>query len=224
MRSRGEYADILKPMDKGIFITFEGGEGCGKSSHIKGLAQYFEGLGRECVITREPGGTALSEKIRDILLHAKEGSDMSPKTEILLFAAARAQHVEQLIKPALAQGKVVISDRFYDSTTAYQGVARKLGPYAVKWLNSFAAEGATPDLTILLDLPPCEGLARASTRDGEASDRMGSQALEFYEAVRGAFLQIAKDDPERVKVVDSSGTKEETFEKIISAVEEKLDV
>lgn len=211
-------------MNRGIFITFEGGEGCGKSSHIKSLAEYFESVGRQCLLTREPGGTKLSEKIRDLLLHAKEGKEMLPKTEILLFAAARAQHVEQLIKPALAEGKVVICDRFYDSTTAYQGVARRLGSETVKWLNAYAAEGATPDLTILLDIPAQEGIARAKSRDGDESDRMGSQKAEFYEAVRGAFLRIAMEEPDRVKVVDSSGSKENTFAKILETVKGRFDV
>ena len=126
-------------MARGIFITFEGSEGCGKSSHIKSLAEYFKSIGRSCVVPREPGGTPLSERIRNILLHASDGEKMSPKTEILLFAAARAQHVEELIKPSLENGNIVISDRFYDSTSAYQGVARNLGADSVEWLNSFAA-------------------------------------------------------------------------------------
>jgi len=210
-------------MSRGIFITFEGSEGCGKTSHIESLANYFKSLGKECVVTREPGGTPLSERVRELLLHAKEGRAMSPKTEILLFAAARAQHVEELIKPAIEAGKVVISDRFYDSTSAYQGVARKLGTDSVEWLNNFAADGATPDLTILLDVPAQLGLARAKSRDADATDRMGSEKLAFYEAVRGAFLKIAANNPSRFCVVDSSGTKDETFAAILKCVKGKFD-
>ena len=211
-------------MSKGIFITFEGGEGCGKSSHIKSLAQYFESKGKQCVITREPGGTALSEKIRDLLLNAKEGAKMSHRAELLLFEAARAQHVDELILPALAEGKVVLCDRFADSSSAYQGVARNLGDDSVQWLNNFAVAGSMPDMTILLDLPAEVGIARANARDNDSPDRMGSEKISFYEAVRASFLKIAQQNPNRFAVIDSSGTKEETFEKILTAVKEKFDV
>lgn len=211
-------------MNKGIFITFEGGEGCGKSFHIRALADYFKNLGRDCLITREPGGTPLAEKIRDILLNAKEGTGMSTRTEILLFEAARAQHVDELIRPALSEGKVVLCDRFYDSTTAYQGVARNLGAESVEWLNLFATTALKPDVTILLDISPEEGLKRAKTRDKHSTDRMGSESLSFYENVRSAFLKLATLHPKRFAVVNSSGTKEETFQKIITAINTKLNV
>ena len=211
-------------MQRGIFITFEGGEGCGKSSHIKSLAQYFESKGRQCVITREPGGTPLSEKIRDLLLNAKEGAKMSPRAELLLFEASRAQHVDELILPALAEGKIVLCDRFADSSSAYQGVARKLGGDSVEWLNSFAVAGATPDMTILLDIPAELGIARANARDNDNPDRMGAEKISFYQAVRESFLKIASENSERFVVVDSSGEKETTFEKIVNAVKEKFDV
>ncbi len=211
-------------MKKGIFITFEGGEGCGKSSHIKSLAEYFAGLGRECIITREPGGTPLSERIRDLLLDPDKGRGMSSRAELLLFEAARAQHVDELILPALAEGKVVLCDRFADSSAAYQGAARRLGDGAVEWLNAFAVASAMPDLTILLDLPAKDGLARANARDANSPDRMGAEKTAFYEAVRGAFLKIATLNPDRVAVVDSSGTKGETFAKILETVKAKFDV
>ncbi len=211
-------------MNKGIFITFEGGEGCGKSSHIAALAQYFESIGRTCVVTREPGGTPLSEKIRDLLLHAKEGAKMSPRAELLLFEASRAQHVDELILPALKEGKVVLCDRFADSSSAYQGVARNLGDDSVEWLNRFAVDGATPHLTILLDIPAKDGIARANSRDNDSPDRMGSEKIAFYEAVRGAFLKIAALNPQRFAVVDSSGSKDETFSKIMEAVKAKFNV
>jgi len=211
-------------MAKGIFITFEGGEGCGKSSHIRSLAEYFEGIGRECVVTREPGGTSLSERIRDILLHVNSSVAMSPRAELLLFEAARAQHVDELIKPALAEGKVVLCDRFADSSAAYQGVARNLGDDAVAWLNRFAINGAVPDLTVLLDIPAREGIARANARDNNKTDRMGSEQISFYEAVRGAFLKIAALNPARFAIIDSSGSKDETFGKVVRAVKEKFNV
>ena len=212
---------IKRKMEKGIFITFEGGEGCGKTSHIAALAEYLRARGRECVVTREPGGTPLSEKIRALLLHDKEGEGMSARAEILLFEAARAQHVDELIRPALAAGKCVLCDRFFDSTTAYQGAARKLDLDDVKSLNAFAADGLEPDLTIVLDICAAEGLARAGLRDGNASDRMGSERAEFYESVRSAFLRLASGNPERFAVVDASGSKEETFAKVVEAVERK---
>ncbi len=211
-------------MRKGIFITFEGGEGCGKSSHIKTLAQFFENAGRECVITREPGGTPLAESVREILLHAKADVAISPRAELLLFEAARAQHVDQLIRPALESGKVVLCDRFSDSSSAYQGAARNLGDDSVEMLNAFAVDGVVPDLTIVLDIPAKDGLARANARDNDSPDRMGAEKLAFYEAVRGAFLKMAALNPERFAVVDSSGDKEETFAKILETVKAKFNV
>ena len=211
-------------MRKGIFITFEGGEGCGKSSHIKTLAEFFEKAGRECVITREPGGTPLAESVREILLHAKADVAISPRAELLLFEAARAQHVDQLIRPALESGKVVLCDRFADSSSAYQGAARNLGDDSVEMLNAFAVDGVLPDLTIVLDIPAKDGLARANKRDNDSPDRMGAEKLAFYEAVRGAFLKMAARNPDRFAVVDSSGSKEETFAKIIETVKAKFNV
>ena len=211
-------------MRKGIFITFEGGEGCGKSSHIKTLAEFFENAGRECVITREPGGTPLAESVREILLHAKVDVAISPRAELLLFEAARAQHVDQLIRPALESGKVVLCDRFADSSSAYQGAARNLGDDSVEMLNAFAVDGVLPDLTIVLDIPAKDGLARANKRDNDSPDRMGAEKLAFYEAVRGAFLKMAARNPDRFAVVDSSGSKEETFAKIIETVKAKFNV
>lgn len=208
-------------MQKGFFITFEGGEGCGKSSHIKALCEHFELLGRTCIKTREPGGTPLGEKIRELLLHAKEGVGMSTRAEIMLFEAARAQHVDELIKPALMRGEIVLCDRFADSTSAYQGVARKLDANAVEKLNNFATDNLQPDLTIILDISATEGIARAAGRDAGKTDRMGAEKLEFYEAVRSAFLRMAKDNPKRFAVVDSSGTKEETFKKILAVLQER---
>ena len=209
-------------MAGGIFITFEGSEGCGKSSHIKALKDWFESKGFSCVITREPGGTPLAEKIRGLLLERSSGEEMCSLAELFLFEAARAQHVEALIRPALAEGKVVISDRFYDSTTAYQGAARSLDADTVSLLNRIATSSLSPDLTIVLDLPVSDGLARARDRDGSSADRMGSLNIEFYEAVRAAFLKLAADEPKRFRVISSAGTKEETFGRILDAVREEF--
>ena len=205
----------------GLFITFEGSEGCGKSTHIKRLKEYFEAQGRECVLSREPGGTPLAEKIRDLLLHAKEGDGMPSRTEILLFEAARADHVERKIKPALAEDKVVICDRFYDSTSAYQGAARQISSDDVDALNKFATGGLEPTLTVVLDIDVEVGLERAAKRDDGKTDRMGAEKIDFYKKVREGFLNLAKNNP-RFAVVDSSGTADKTFEKIIKAVEDKI--
>lgn len=209
-------------MQKGFFITFEGGEGGGKSTHISSLVEYFKKFGRECVLTREPGGTPLAEKIRNLLLNCEDGKGMSARTEILLFEAARAEHVDKLIKPALDEGKVVICDRFFDSTTAYQGAARSVASDSVSLLNSFAVGEVIPNLTIILDIDPEVGLKRARFRDSGDTDRMGSEKLDFYKKVRAGFLELARQNPQRFVVIDSSGTKEETFAKIMEAVREKL--
>ncbi len=209
-------------MAKGFFITFEGGEGCGKTTQIKALLKHLQAKGFECVLTREPGGAPLSEKIRELLLHAKEGNTMSPRAELLLFEAARNQHVIETIQPALQEGKIVISDRFYDSTTAYQGAARKLDQNDVRWLNDFATEALKPDLTIVLDVPVEVGLSRARIRDDNKTDRMGSLNIDFYQKVREAFLNLAKESPERVVVVPVEECKEDTFEKIAKLVDSKL--
>jgi len=209
-------------MQKGLFITFEGGEGCGKSSHIKTLKERLEAEGRVCVLTREPGGTPISEKIREILLDKELGRNMTPLTELLLFAAARAQHVDEFIRPALAAGKIVISDRFYDSATAYQGAARNLDFVLVKTMNAVATGGLRPDITVLLDIPPSVGLSRAKGRDKGATDRMGSETLSFYEDVRRGFLEIAEAEKDRFVVVNSEGAQHETFEKILRAVKLRM--
>ncbi len=209
-------------MSKGLFITFEGSEGCGKSTHINLLKDYLTSLGYKCLCTREPGGSDLSEKIRELLLFAKEGRTMCSRTEILLFEAARSQHVQETILPALNNGQIVLCDRFYDSTTAYQGVARNIDADSVSWLNNFATNGLTPDLTIVLDLPVEEGLRRANKRDNDNADRMGSQSNNFYENVRTAFLDLAKANANRFVVVSALGSKEETFSKIKECVNAKL--
>ena len=209
-------------MSRGLFITFEGSEGCGKSTHMARLRDYLTACGYECVCTREPGGSPLSEKIRELLLFAKEGNTMNSRTEILLFEAARSQHVSETILPALEAGKCVLCDRFFDSTTAYQGAARCIDADSVSWLNKFATNTLDPDITIILDLPVSEGLKRANKRDCNKTDRMGSQSSEFYERVRASFLDLAKQNPHRFTVISAMGTKDETFAKIKECVDNKL--
>lgn len=209
---------------KGVFITFEGNEGCGKSTQIAMLCDYLKSRKIECVLTREPGGTVLAEKIRALLLDVKSGAKIFPKAELLLFESARAQHVDEIIKPALASGKFVISDRFFDSSTAYQGGARGLGEAFVKSANALAVGDCIPDLTILLDVPAELGLERARVRDGGYSDRMGSEKLEFYESVRRSFLKIAQDNHERFVLVDGAPAPEKVAQEIRKIVEARFNV
>jgi dTMP kinase len=159
--------------DKGTFITFEGGEGCGKSSQIKRLTARLQQMGRSVLVTREPGGTDVGEQIRHTLQYSKQSARMTSEAELLLFCASRAQLVREIILPALADGQIVLADRFHDSTNVYQGIARQLDPQTVAAINQFAINGCRPDLTILIDLDPVKGLERARGR--ELFDRMENQ-------------------------------------------------
>ena len=188
----------------GLFITFEGGEGCGKSTQIAALKARLEAIGKTVVQTREPGGTALGESVRSLLQHDDAGQGMSPEAELLLFAASRAQHVRELIAPAIAQGQIVLCDRFLDSTTVYQGVARAIDSKKVDTINQFAIGDTKPDLTILIDLPPETGLARVHARSDGQLDRMEKEAIEFFQAVRQGYLDLAKSEPKRFLVLDGS--------------------
>jgi dTMP kinase len=188
----------------GLFITFEGGEGCGKSTQIAALKARLEAMGKTVVQTREPGGTALGESVRSLLQHDDAGQGMSPEAELLLFAASRAQHVRELIAPAIAQGQIVLCDRFLDSTTVYQGVARAIDSKKVDTINQFAIGDTKPDLTILIDLPPEIGLARVHARSDGQLDRMENEAIEFFHAVRQGYLDLAKSEPKRFLVLDGS--------------------
>jgi len=188
----------------GKFITFEGPEGGGKSTQLRRLAAALEQAGRRIVCTREPGGTPAGEAIRDILQHDKAGGPICPAAEALLFAASRAQLVRQVIRPALARGDWVLCDRFADSTTAYQGYGRGLPLAQVLAINAFALDGTLPDLTILLDLPVGDGLARLARRAGGAKDRIEREALAFHERVRNGYLELARRWPERFRVVSAA--------------------
>jgi len=179
----------------GLFVTFEGVEGAGKTTQIALLREFLAELGHEVVVTREPGGDAVSETVRRLLLE----HEMAPRAELLLFLASRAQNVESIIRPHLSRGGVVLCDRFIDSSIAYQGYARGLGRDAVFHLNTFAIDGVVPDVTFLLDLPAEVGLARQSHRN-----RMEAESLEFHIRVRKGFLHEAGNNPERFCVLDAS--------------------
>lgn len=190
----------------GKLISFEGSEGSGKSTQIARLATRLQSAGREVVATREPGGTELGERIRDILLHKDEGQGMTPEAELLLFTAARAQLARQVITPALARGAVVLSDRYLDSSTVYQGAARHLAPDAVAAVNDFAVGGVMPHLTVVIDVPPEIGRARASQRSAGRPDRIEREDQAFFQRVREGYLQLAQAAPQRVLLVDGTQT------------------
>ena len=195
-------------MPRGVFITFEGSEGCGKSTQVKRLAAQLEAAGLSVRLTREPGGTPIGEKIRDLLQFAPEGVAMRPETEVLLFEASRSQLVREVIEPALAAGQVVIADRFFDSTTVYQGAARRLDAATVEQLNRFAVGDCRPDVTFVLDVDVATARARMlrRVRPVGAPDRMEQEPVEFYERVCTAYRELAAREPARVQLIDASAT------------------
>jgi dTMP kinase len=213
-------------MDRGAFITFEGSEGCGKSTQVKRLAARLEHAGVRTLVTREPGGTAIGEKIRDLLQFAPESLAMTPETEVLLFEASRAQLVRETIQPALDQGTVVISDRFFDSTTVYQGVARKLAPEIVATLNAFAIGNARPDLTFILDIDVQTARNRMlrRVRPVAVKDRMEEEPIDFYERVCQGYRELAKREPDRFIMIDGAQSAEAIEDQIWNAVQSKIAV
>lgn len=206
-------------MDRGRFISLEGGEGVGKSTQLKALAAELERRGMEVIVTREPGGSDGAERIRELLL---TGSDerWSAKAEALLFAAARTDHVDKVIRPAIEAGKWVLSDRFVDSSLAYQGGAGGLGLEAVRAINAFGISGWFPDRTLVLAL--AQGGARARARDTNGSDRIGGRPDNYHQKVDLAFRQIAAEEPERVRIVDASGSPEEVTRRLLDALADLL--
>ncbi len=205
----------------GVFVTFEGGEGAGKSTQIRILAQRLRAMGREVVETVEPGGTAIGRQIRRVFLDAGNG-ELTPEAELLLVFAARSQNLKQVIKPALEAGRIVLCDRFTDSTRVYQGVARGLGLEVVETVNRIACGGMSPDLTLLLDIPVEAGMARAGARNarGEAAEetRLDEEAPEFHRMVREAYLDLARKEPGRIRVIDAQGSLEEVAARVWEAV------
>jgi len=192
-------------MASGRFISLEGGEGAGKSTQLAALAVALEGRGLAVVVTREPGGSPGAEAIRELLLNGEEGR-WSPRAEALLFAAARSDHIEKTILPALDRGQWVLSDRFLDSSLAYQGEAGGLGIAAVRDLHRFGSLDFLPDRTLVLSLDGEEGALRARTRDGASGDRIGSRPPSYHAAVDAGFRALAGQDPDRVRLVDASGS------------------
>ena len=205
---------------KGFFITFEGPDGSGKSTHIKLIYEKMQELNIPCICTREPGGTVLGEKMRDILKDPLLNAKLSIQTEALLLQTARAQHVYELITPALLEGKVVLCDRYADSSTAYQGIARGLGKEVIENLNCFATSNLKPDLTIILDLCPEEGLKRAEERDpNEPKDRWEEQESDFHHKVRNAFIELAENEPERFRIISVQDTIDKTSQLILNTID-----
>jgi len=204
---------------RGRFISLEGGEGVGKSTQVKALADALRQRGLDVEVTREPGGSEGAEKIRELLLAGPE-ERWRPRAEALLFAAARADHVDKTIRPALEAGRWVLSDRFIDSSLAYQGGAGELGIEAVRAINAFGIGDCFPDRTLVLAL--AEGGARARARDNEESDRIGGRPEGYHQKVDLAFRLIAAEEPQRVTLVDASGTAVEVTERLIEAIEDLL--
>lgn len=195
-------ATAAKP---GLLISFEGSEGSGKTTQIEMLVPHLEKLGRDYVVTREPGGTAIGEDIRDILIRGNGSEAMTPETELLLFAASRAQLVREVLVPSLRAGKIVLCDRFLDSTTVYQGAARSISPGPVNQINQFAVGSVMPNLTIIFDVPAEVSIQRVKHRASDLPDRIERETIDFYRIVREGYLLLAKQMPGRFHVID--GTK-----------------
>jgi len=206
-------------MSRGVFLSFEGVEGCGKSTQIVLLHEYLVAQGRDCMVTREPGGTPIAEAIRALVLDPAHEA-MTPETELLLYAAARAQHVRERIEPALAAGQVVLCDRYADSTTAYQGGGRGFDRAKLAQLHEWATGGRWPDRTFLLDLPAEAGLERARLRGRK--DRIEREDIAFHQRVRAGFLEIAAVEPARVKVIDASESIEAIRQRIRTLADEMM--
>lgn len=205
---------------RGKFITFEGPEGGGKSTHVRELAEQLRAEGKTVLVTREPGGTRLAELIRGLVREEVEDPPVT-RCEVLLFIAARAQVVSEVIRPALARGEWVICDRFADSTFAYQGYGRGIDVGLLKNFNDFATEGLVPDLTILLDVPPETSKARLAERQAAtatSADRIEQAGDMFHRRLRDGFLELAKAEPDRFVVIDSSGLREEVSDRVWTAV------
>lgn len=200
---------------RGLFISFEGIDGAGKTTQARLLAEWLTGRGHVVTALREPGGTCVAERIREILLYSKD--EIDPRAELLLFLASRAQNTAERIRPALAQGHIVICDRYADSSVAYQGHGRGLGADEVRALSMFASGGLAPDLTLLLDLSPEAGLARQKN-----SDRMEDEPLEFHRRVRHGYLSTAKDDPARVVILDGAQDVEVLRDQIERVVQDRI--
>ena len=198
----------------GTFITFEGIDGSGKSTQLRLVSNYLKEQGADLLVTREPGGTTIGLRLRAALLDANE--EVDPLTELLVFAADRAQHVRRVLRPALENGQIVISDRYADATVAYQGAGRGFNPELVSEIVRLATEGLKPELTLLFDVTVAESTTRTTRRSNARRDRLDIERSDFHQRVRDAYLEIAAAEPERVKVIDSSGPVEITQERVRS--------
>jgi dTMP kinase len=207
---------------RGILISFEGSEGSGKSTQIAHLAEQLQRSGREVISTREPGGTEIGEQVRNIIVHNSRGDEMCAETELLLFAAARAQLVRELIAPNLMKGVIVLCDRYIDSSTVYQGVARNLSLDPVQQINKFAVGNVLPDLTIVLDVPTEVSMARIHQRASDLPNRMERENIEFYRKVRDGYLLLARSLPKRFFVVDGTLPEEKVRKLIWAEVQKRL--
>jgi dTMP kinase len=198
----------------GTFITFEGIDGSGKSTQLRLLSGFLRMNACDVVLTREPGGTPLGLRLREVLLDAQE--EVDPLTELLVFAADRAQHVRRLLRPTLESGRVVLSDRYADATVAYQGAGRGFSPQLISEIVALATEGLVPDLTLLFDIPIAESIGRTTRRSTVKNkrDRLDTENSEFHTRVREAYLRIAAAEPERVKLINTSSPVEETHERV----------
>ena len=205
------------------FVTFEGGEGSGKSTQVRLSAERLRKLGHDVVATREPGGTAVGQTLRDILMNA-ENAGLDSVTEWLLLEADRRQHVREILEPAVARGAFVLCDRYSDATEAYQQHGRGLDAGAVRLVDSMARGGLVPDLTLLYDVDAPSGLARARARDGGKSGRFEAVELAFHERVREAYLAIARREPDRVRVIRSDAPREEIFERTWRILSERFSL
>mgnify|MGYP004508631147 FL=1 len=203
-------------MKKGLFITLEGADGCGKTTQLNLLKEYLTSRGYEIVVTREPGGKGLGEKLREILLNYD--GEVSDRCEAFLYLADRAQNIDTIIKPAINSGKIVLCDRHTDSSVAYQGYGREQNIDNINMLNELAVNGVHPDLTIVFDIDTETSMARV----GAEKDRLESAGIEFHKRVRNGYLEIAKKNPQRIKVVDASQTIEDVQRDVIKIVEEVL--
>jgi dTMP kinase len=208
-------------MKRGYFITFEGGEGAGKSIQVQILVSHLREEGKTIVVTREPGGTRIGEQIRHIT-HDTENVDLNPITEAYLMAAARAQHVAEIIEPAIAAGNIVVCDRFVDSSIAYQGYGRKLGPDVIANLNALAVNGATPDLTIFLDVPPETGMKRRG-EGSKSKDRLDLQQQDFYTRVHKGYAELTRKNKERYVIIDATQSIEQVASNVWDIVKERID-
>jgi len=209
-----------------FFITFEGGDGTGKSTQLRTLENYLSTRGKSCLLTREPGGTPLGKLVRQVLLEVGKQPIASP-TELFLYLADRAQHIQEIVAPALAQGKIVLCDRHTDSTLAYQGFGRGFDIGLLRRLNDMASGGIKPDLTVLFDCPVEIGLSRTRARrapagDAQREDRFEREELKFHERVRAGFLELARAEPERFHIIDASRSIAEVQEQIRTVIDRKL--